>query len=217
MTTTWNPSDKTSGITLSNTNHTASWTLKQNGVRSTSSKSTGKFYFEATFTNGGGGSGFSLPGLGFANALETFTSGNGGSGVTSNSLGTYINGGGQAYINGSNVSTFASSYDVSPVTTFIAVDIGSKLLWISQSNKSGVWNNSAPANPATGTGGINISSLASGPYFICCGCDSNITGGATCTLNAGDSAFVGSIPSGFSAWDGGAIFDPTKGMFRLVG
>ena len=49
---TWNPSDKTSGVTLSNGNLSASVTnvATRDGVRGTLSHASGKYYFEVTYT-----------------------------------------------------------------------------------------------------------------------------------------------------------------------
>lgn len=49
-TTTWNPSDKSAGITLSNGNLTASYSAHTNNVRATTGKQTGKWYWEVTVT-----------------------------------------------------------------------------------------------------------------------------------------------------------------------
>src|ERR1039458_9310106 len=48
--TTWNPSDKGSNITLSNGNRTATGATAWNSVRGTTSSSTGKLYFETVVT-----------------------------------------------------------------------------------------------------------------------------------------------------------------------
>src|SRR3990167_4654872 len=49
---TWNPSDKGANVTLSNGNLTASFDTSDNAVRSTISKSSGKWYWELSFDSG---------------------------------------------------------------------------------------------------------------------------------------------------------------------
>lgn len=63
---TWNPSDITANLTLSNGNLTATAGASSVGVRGTISKTAGKWYFAAKRTSGSG-----VWGIGFANASAT--------------------------------------------------------------------------------------------------------------------------------------------------
>src|SRR5262245_47172505 len=85
---TWNPSDKSANVALSNGNLTAQGTTTADGgVRSTTSRSSGKYYFEIVWSsNAGGGdtgcgiatSGANLGSIGVSavNACLVFVSGN---------------------------------------------------------------------------------------------------------------------------------------------
>lgn len=74
----------------------------------------------------------------------------------------------------------------------IAVDNGAKLLWIARNG--GTWNNSGTANPATGTGGLDISGMAGNlkPGFA-----SN-NSGESAIVSTGALSIFYSVPSGFN-------------------
>jgi hypothetical protein len=76
-----------------------------------------------------------------------------------------------------------------------AVDLGSKRIWFRVNANN--WNNNAASDPATNTGGIDISSLAAGPYFAF---GHVRTGQEMLTANFGGSPYAQSVPSGFSNW-----------------
>jgi hypothetical protein len=59
------------------------------------------------------------------------------------------------------------------------------------------WNNSGTANPATGVGGLLLSG-AGAIYLL--GTLFGNTPGDTGTVNFGATAFIGTVPSGFTAW-----------------
>jgi hypothetical protein len=61
---------------------------------------------------------------------------------------------------------------------------------------NGLWNNSATADPAAGTGGRSVATIAAGPYFPIFG--DNGSGGAV-TANFGATDFWFAPPSGFTA------------------
>jgi len=81
----------------------------------------------------------------------------------------------------------------------LAVNFGTSppTVWILTSKMVG-WNNSATANPSTGTGGQALTGLNAGPYFAIFNDDQS---GGQVTANFGGSAFTRSVPTGFSAWD----------------
>jgi hypothetical protein len=69
---------------------------------------------------------------------------------------------------------------------------------------SGNWNNNGANDPATNTGGIDISSLVNGPNNAilpaCGGWNTSVSSG-TYTGNFGATSFGTAAPSGFSAWN----------------
>jgi hypothetical protein len=185
---TWNPSDKTSAITLSGGNLTASATAGGNqGVRSTRGQLGGKFYFEALCSNTTAqniGPGVVNPTV----ALSTFT-GNvvGGAAI--------INSSGAIFVNGSNVGSVGSAVSAGQTLCF-AVDLVNYRLWARIN--AGNWNNSGTANPATNTGGLDISAVFSSSV-ACHAVFGTTNGSNACTANFGASSFAYTVPSGFSA------------------
>jgi hypothetical protein len=177
--TSWNPSDLT-GITLSNSNLTATGTGVASGVRALNGWSTGKYYWEmtiGTWTNNATG-----PMLGPATSIF--------SGV----IWANVSKLGQVVINNSVTGPGLGARS-SGDTIGIAVDIGAKLIWFRVA-PSGNWNGSGTANPATGAGGFDITPISTGPLFPAF--YANIASDAA-TANFGASAFSGSVPSGFTA------------------
>lgn len=88
------------------------------------------------------------------------------------------------------------------LTLGIAIDLDNKRMWGRVGN--GVWSG-ASGNPATNTGGFDISSIGSVACFIAF---SAFNGDAT-TANTGATQFERDVPSGFSAW-GGAFDSANK-------
>jgi hypothetical protein len=78
-----------------------------------------------------------------------------------------------------------------------AVDLGAKRIWFR--TNGGNWNNDAANDPATNKGGIDISTLAGGPYFAYGG-GGDSGWGDTLGANFGGSAYAFPVPSGFSNW-----------------
>lgn len=190
---TWNPSDASAGITLSGNNETATSTATGGaGVRSTSSKASGKACVQvmlATATNNNA--------VGISTSAEVLTGYLGGSG--SLGVGLYADYGGQPiYSNATSVggtATPANSHSGDVVT--IALDATAQKVWFSDGamvTAGAPWDNSTTDNPATGTGGISISSL-SPPYFLEANTqDSGTVFVANFTPSSG-------CPSGFPTWD----------------
>lgn len=212
----WNAADKSATISLSGGNLTAtSSTAVSQSVRSSTSKSSGKVFFEltlSTLTND--------ISVGIANATMALNVG-GGLGGDANGLGFYaVSPAQSAWINGTQLyggGTYTSSSAGAVVS--VALDISNKLVWISTAvmrATSTPWNNSGTANPATGTNGQSISTLAAGPYYICFNDD---LGGAVAVLNVGASAYNQSIPTGFSSWDvqGSTLTSTGAASTALVG
>jgi hypothetical protein len=177
---TWNPSDKTSAITLSNGNLTLTTTATANqGIRGTLSRSSGKFYFEYT-------QGTSLANrVGIADSTHVLTA---GLGLDSVSAGYATSG---AIYYATSLSVSAATYTAADVIG-VAVDTTNGLIYYS---KNGTWQNSA--NPSSGTGGLAYVTTAA--VFPAWGMlAATVNSG---TLNVGATAFSYPTPTGFSAWD----------------
>lgn len=193
MTTTWNPSDKSVGITLSGGDLTATTAGGDNySVRANFSASTGKLYCEfavsANDNNYYNGVGIAK----IASGLGDNYAGNSGSLITEF---------GQVVINNANilgypyVSQPSGSPPGPPYVAAMAVDLDAALIWFKIG--SDYWNGSISADPATGVGGFDISFLAGvavAPVMAAS------TATMTATANFGDSAYTYTPPSGFGPW-----------------
>lgn len=205
-TTTWNPNDKSTGYVLSNGNQTAVSGAADpgtggEGIRSTTSKTAGKVYFEIQIGGTLGGN----YAIGIATAA--FILGSGGElGGDSDGMGWYPITGvtsqpQSAYINNSTLTT-GSVQDVFGAFINFALDITNKLIWISGPAMRAAgfpWNNSTTANPATGVGGLSLATLSAAPWFICA---SNTDPTALANIRVDSTGFNNTIPVGFTAWDG---------------
>lgn len=208
---TWNPSDN-SNLTLSNGNLTAQAATSAStwrSVRATVSRSAGKYYFEATANIVDANNGFML-GIANSSALLTTFAGN-------NSNGIGFQSGNNHWINGGNSSPTVVTFANGDVLG-IAVDITNKLIWfIDVTHSSSTWYGSSAGgstSPSTGTNGLSISALSASPYFpIFSGYDS--TAHDECTLNTGTSAFSGTLPTGFTAWDA-AVANKYQGAVTII-
>lgn len=185
--TTWNPSDKSADIALSDANRTAERTAATLGAyvnaRGTRSRSTGKFYFEATQIGDG------QIAIGLANASLTL---NGTVLGVSNSIAYWAHDG-DLRIGG--VEVYYAQIMASGDTSRIAVDFVNKRVWVSK--VGGDWNGDSGANPSTNTGGGDFSAGMTGAAFPACCFNSTAQGQ---TLNTGQLPFVGAVPSGFRPW-----------------
>lgn len=177
--TTWNAADKHAGISLSagGLRFDAANTAGYKNVRGTTSRSTGKWYFEATKDGTSCGIGIASAGASLANFIG---------GADSGSIGYYDTG----YVgrNGGQAATYApyASGDV----VMIAVDLDARDVWF---GKNGVWN----GNPMAGTGGLEMSGAP--------GIDTEaifpIGGSDTATAGAMTANFGATPPTGFTAWN----------------
>jgi len=184
----WDPFDHTA-VSYSGNNLVATgWSINA-GARSTY-RNTGKYYFEGTYTIASANS----TGIGFANSSAAVNS-FGGSAV--NAFMTYH--GFTPYFNGS--SGVMSSFNPVPqgTTVCFALDLTNALLWVKQ-GAAGQWNGSGTANPATGVGGFDFSVIGHSVAPAVSGA----TSGDAIALNVGGSAFVGTVPTAYSAWNGAA-------------
>jgi hypothetical protein len=179
---TWSPTDKAAAITLSNGNLTVNASSSTScAVRVTSGKTSGKYYFEITCTGT-----FASEGLGIATATSTLDNGAG--------LKAYVNIlNGIGFVNGGNVGGVLTAGINSGNVCCMAVDLDNKRMWWRKDSQA--WTNSG--NPATNTGGIDISSIFASvaAYPVATLVDT----GCTYAANFGASAFAGAVPSGFTA------------------
>lgn len=196
-TATFNPSDKGANISLSGGDliATNAVTGNRNGVRSTTSHSSGKYYFEATM---GGNDASYAHSIGLASGTANLSSTSIGDTADSGSL---FNGDVQFYTTGGSGST-GISYNGTSHVVCVAVDLDNDNIWYRIG--AGDWNNSGSNDPATNTGGKSISALtADKPLFVLCTADSTAGGGSANsvqTYNFGGSAYSHTPPSGFGNW-----------------
>lgn len=191
--TTWNSGDKSANITLSGGSLIATATSSTIGaVRATTSASSGKVYYEAIMLVAAG----SDYGLGWANstaALSAFI------GADKNGVACFpAFTGGAFFFNGANLAggTGFITGSLQLLTLCVAFDIGGLLIWARTGGS--YWNNSATADPGTGTGGIGVSTINAGPYFPVFGSNSS---GASVVVNFGATDFGYPVPSGFAGLD----------------
>jgi len=185
MPTTWNPSDKTAGTTLSNGNLTVVFTATGNGVRSIYSDTAGKWYWEATFNSG------TAPGIGFANASAALST------VWTTPTNAVVAYNASIYVN--NVSQGVAITVNTGNTMAVAIDLGAQRIWFRNVTLSGNWNNNVANNPATNVGGLNIAVLGTPLFALLAG-----TGAANWSTNFGATTLAGAVPSGFTAGYGPA-------------
>jgi hypothetical protein len=180
-TTTWNPSDKNAGISLSGGNLTATTTGNQS-VRSTTSHSTGKYYFEGTITRTSNTT-YGIAPAGYA--LSNYVG-------NSTSAGHFA--GGQLAVNNTTLATI-SNYGSSSGLLQMAVDLDNMNIYAKVG--AGTWNNTG-ADPAANSGGISLATISgSVPFFVIFNGE---TSGDIMTVNFGATAYSGTAPSGFGNW-----------------
>lgn len=195
-TTTFDSANKGSNITLSGGNLTATSgasSTANTAVLSVASHSSGKYYLEfklTTLTSGNDG-------FGVANSSFLVASDEMGFN-TANRSAAFYNDGSNGHIflassshNGTGTTTTANDWIA------MAIDRTAQLMWVKNLTAGGDWNASVLNDPATGVGGQDISALGAGAYFF--GTQLEISGDAV-TVNAGGTAYVGSVPIGYSNW-----------------
>lgn len=179
----WNPSDKTSDIALSGADLVATSTASAyHGVRGTTSKSSGKWYFEVTATFGN-----SLSwAVGVAQSSFDMTQ------VVTSSPNAYIYRGNGTTYNSTSSSTTLSAASSGNVIQ-VAVDLSTGKIWW---GLNGTWMGGG--NPSGGTGEAFTISGAPTVFPLAYRFTNPSTN--TWTANFGGSAFAYSPPSGYSAW-----------------
>jgi hypothetical protein len=195
MATTFDPNYKSAGFALSggNLTATASAAAMVAGTRSIS----GLTYFECKPTTLG-----TTPGVGLINSSSVSSPGAANLGADLNSLA--FRSGGTVVLNNVTLTTI-QTYAVNDVIG-VAVDPQNRLIWFR--TNTGNWNNSATANPATTTEGIDYSTMN-------CGRVLPAVGSATTTVWVGAfTTFLNTAPSGFVTVDTvqvGAVRAPLQG------
>lgn len=183
------------GISLSNGNLTAELTtaVAATGpgpqiVYSDNSYSSGKYYFEATVTALTGSGQLAI---GVADGIWS-------RGAQPMNTSAFLQDNGGLYLNGSGTPSVRLPALSQGSIVDVAVDFGGQRIWFRVNG--GKWNGSSTADPATGSGGISISSLTLQQYVA-----AYFTGATTTnmwTLNFGSGPYSYPMPSGFGDWDG---------------
>jgi hypothetical protein len=205
--TTWNPSDKSATITLSGTNNLIATCTSGaiSTVRAIDKQITGKFYWEITATTVVTAHTYGAY-SGSASLSAGFATGGGGSAGTCGVGQT-----GNILVDGTNTLINIGSF-TSGAVICIAFDVGARLAWF-RLGAAGNWNGSASANPATGTGGI-ANTLGDGiPLYPAI---SLIGNGSVSTANFGDTAFTGTVPSGFTSGFTSGVTSPTNALATQI-
>jgi hypothetical protein len=195
--TTWNAATKNANVTLTSPNLQASQASLNNlwgAVYSTSNYNSGFTYFEMTMLAYDNNNGFIF-------GVSDTTAGSANN--TYVGIGSFAVGY-QAGLNliytqsASNTGEPTWQGGLVPNTFGCAVDFNRGLMWVKNLNADpGLWNNDAAGDPVAGTRGAAI---PPGDLYIAW---SGVSSGAadTVLLNVGLSPFVGTAPSGYSAWD----------------
>jgi len=215
--TTWNPNDST-GITLSNNSLSATisgagplW-----GVRSTTSKSSGKYCWEVTANTLTGSWATGV-------ASSSWTLGQGG---TPNAIQFVPSDTQTVFYNNVALTNGGTDASVSGETMAECADFGAQLLWVTSTTMrttlgAGSWNNSNACDPTNAACGLSFSGITA-PYFLEFD-DEDAPGAApfsasfsvafgpntsgVATLNTSTMASV-ALPSGFQTWDAGTSGRP---------
>lgn len=174
----WNPSDKASEIVLSNGNLTAEKTEGSGwqGVRSTISKSSGKWYWEVKIDVASTDHNM----IGVGTSLETLT-------YPGDSLEGYSYYGYYGYKYHSSGASYGDTFTLNDVIG-VALDLDNGKIWWA---KNGVWQ--ASGDPSAGTN--EAYSGLSGDFYAMVGLYS---AGNKITANFGETAFQHTVPTGFS-------------------
>jgi len=207
MTVTWNPSDKSTGVTLTNSDLTATGNVSDatfKGVRATLSRSTGRYYFEGVIQNPSiinGGFGLMTAAASLAQRV----------GFDAVGWGELQSSGTDIYKNHSNsLTSMASSTGASGLVYRVAVDLDAGKLWFGIDGK---WYGSTYNSVGDPDGGTNPTfTSVTGTLFPAVAFYYN---GQAAVARFAISSFEFTIPSGFTAWDD--VTDTGDRTCRLLG
>jgi hypothetical protein len=190
--TTFDPANLAPGNVLSNGDLTvtvSSSVSTYQVARSVTSHSSGKYYYEVTanliMAN------YSDVGITTSGAPLNMAIGSTGS----NSSGAFDAVSGFFYNNSASGTTPGWAQGD---TIGIAVDVGAQLIWLRNTSSPSTWNAGGSANPATGVGGISISSVTGALYAAVSIYSLSIA--TQLTANFGAASYAASAPSGFGNW-----------------
>lgn len=184
-----NVSLSTNKLTATNTGTTS--TDQGAHVPFASAKSSGKYYFEITVVSQGG-NGFSADyGAGIGTVGSTFS----GMGSSATSGLMEFTNAGFVIGNGSHLGTISAPSNGD--TLGFAVDLDHLKFWVKNVSVPGsLWLNNT-GDPASNTGGISVPAGDYVPFSTFGGAFG--TAGQVQTANFGATAFVGDVPTGFTA------------------
>lgn len=191
--TTWSPTDKSSLVALTGSNLIATTATGTNvSGRAALGQLSGKFYWEVTPTIING---FNNTAVGVANGttpINSFATG----AFPPYAGGCVLDRSGDLCSNNTLITGGGGAISVG-VAAGIALDMVNLRCWI-RASPGGTWNGDPGANPVTNVNGVNISayinsSAAGFPVY------SLGEAGNSLTANFGDTAFSGTVPSGFTA------------------
>lgn len=188
MTTTWNPADEV-GCSFALSNHKVTGNSGGNqGCRTVgATHNTNLWYLEYVNLQNDEGTSSVIEAVGFGFASDTL--GNTPQIGIANNGDLFATG---SFGLGGNVGAIADGNRIG-----FAINFNTNAFWARRNGGSWVGNGSGGADPVAGINGRQFGNTAL--FFGMCRMLS--FGAPNITINAGDSAFVDSIPSGFTAWD----------------
>jgi hypothetical protein len=182
-------------VTMSSDNLTAthSTTTTGSGVRGTALKSSGKYYFEATF----GATHGTNDCVGLLTWAATYANMvlNSSGGVT-----LYATGNGLIWTNGAASGKTLGSNVVAGDVIAVAVDLDNGKIWFRNNHGGSIgnWNGDPTANPATNTNGVAIPAGSVSPAVGFGGATVSGNIGDNISLNFGQAGYVMTAPVGFT-------------------
>lgn len=175
-------------------------------------KSTGKLYFEVTglTVNGGGQNCVAV-----ANQADTFAAVVQNAGAGTGAAIMFQGSQGVVFCNGTftGFHIIPSGNIVSTDVVAVAVDLVNQQIWFKDLTNGAPWMNNALADPASNQHGAAFSDNPVVPWFGWGG--SGVTTNNAMTINL-RGPFVGTVPSGFSAWDTSIVAHPYN-QARVIG
>lgn len=208
-TTTWNPGDQNNETLSGNNLIATSGASGVSGVRTTTSKSTGKFCWQITATT------ISTDwGMGIANSAFNLANGLSGD---ANGLGFFPGKTAApqvAFYNGVEL-TVGSNPSVNGAAIVECHDFDAQLDWVTDTQMvadsgAGAWNNSGACNPTVAACGLSTSGLT----CPCFATYSNREAGVAALQTSGTLAV--SLPSGFSTWDNPATLSTGRPIAVII-